>query len=70
MKIGIYLAHSHYNLFKNVIPELVKKNDVLVLYNDKDILHNLILNSSFKNISQRLEVKSTWIKIIFINKFY
>ena len=59
MKIGIYLAHpAHYNLFKNVIPELVKKNDVLVLYNDKDILHNLILNSSFKNISQRLEVKS------------
>lgn len=56
-KIGFYLAHpAHFHLFKNVIEKLVKKKcKVLVLYNEKDVLHELIASSSFFDVSYRVK---------------
>lgn len=46
---GIYLAHpAHFHLFKNVIEKLNKHNSVFIVYNDKDVLHELIKSSKFK----------------------
>jgi len=43
MKICFYLAHpAHFHLFKNVIKKLQKNHDVLILYNEKDVLDHLI----------------------------
>ncbi|MGE0635296.1 MAG: hypothetical protein AB7G44_00745 [Bacteroidia bacterium] len=57
MKIGFYLAHpAHFHLFKNVIAELRKNNQVFVCYNKKDVLHDLIIHSDFADIS--IEVKA------------
>jgi predicted glycosyltransferase len=55
-RIVFYLAHpAHYHLFKNVINSLKSNNVVFVVYNDKDVLHELIVHSDFKNISHRIK---------------
>lgn len=56
-KIGFYLAHpAHFHLFKNVIHNLVKQGcQVLVVYNEKDVLHELVKTSSFADISHRVK---------------
>ena len=56
-RIGIYLAHpAHFHLFKNVIVQLsAKGNEVFVVYNEKDVLHELIKSSDFLNISYKIK---------------
>ena len=60
MKIGFYLAHpAHYHLFKNVIFKLIKAdNEILVLYNDKDVLHNLVRSSDFHSLSHHVKTNA------------
>lgn len=59
MKIGFYLAHpAHFHLFKNVIKEIQKKHQVFVCYNKKDVLHDLIVNSQFKDISFEIKTQT------------
>tara|TARA_Y100001954_G_C15794477_1_gene596903 strand:+ start:218 stop:1321 length:1104 start_codon:yes stop_codon:yes gene_type:complete len=72
-KIGFYLAHpAHFHLFKNIIENLIKKNyKVLVVYNDKDVLHELIKNSSFFKISYRVKTnKDINSKIALLIQFF
>lgn len=53
MKIGFYLAHpAHYHLFKNTIHNVSKYADVLVVYNQKDVLRELT-----KGFSSSITVK-------------
>ncbi len=56
-KIGFYLAHpAHFHLFKNVIASLINdQHKVFVVYNDKDVLHDLVKSSVFANISYRIK---------------
>ncbi len=56
-RIGFYLAHpAHYHLFKNVIHTLIQNGyNVFVVYNEKDVLHELIESSNFSNISYRVK---------------
>ncbi len=43
MKICFYLAHpAHFHLFKNVIKNLQINHQLLIVYNDKDILDHLV----------------------------
>ena len=43
MKICIYLAHpAHFHLFKHVINKLQENHEVLILYNEKDVLDHLV----------------------------
>ena len=50
-KIVFYLAHpAHFHLFKNIINELGKSNVIYIIYNDKDVLHQLIKDSSFERV--------------------
>ncbi len=43
MKICFYLAHpAHFHLFKNVIKKLQENHEVLILYNEKDVLDHLV----------------------------
>ena len=51
MRIAFYLAHpAHFHLFKNVVNGLSeKKHSILVLYNEKDVLHHLITKESIFN---------------------
>lgn len=43
MKICFYLAHpAHFHLFKNVVKKLQKKHEILILYNEKDVLDHLV----------------------------
>ena len=60
MKIGFYLAHpAHFHLFKNVISNLIKSdNEIIIVYNDKDVLHDLIQTSVFKSYSRRVRTNS------------
>jgi predicted glycosyltransferase len=58
MKIGFYLSHpAHFHLFKNIIKDLRQRHDVFVVYNKKDVLHNLIADSDFANISSEIKTK-------------
>jgi len=56
MKVLIHLAHpAHFHLFKNVIRELINNNKIVVItYNEKDVLEQLINNSEYKSISRKL----------------
>lgn len=43
MRILIHLAHpAHYHLFKFVVPKLLKRHEVHISYNSKDVLEQLI----------------------------
>jgi len=55
-KIGFYLAHpAHFHLFKHVINDLLSNGcKVLVVYNEKDVLHELIESSEFKDQARRV----------------
>jgi predicted glycosyltransferase len=56
MKIGFYLSHpAHFHLFKNIIGRLRERHEVFVLYNKKDVLHNLIVESDFADISSEIK---------------
>jgi len=55
MKIVFYLAHpAHFHLFKNPIRNLRDSHDVLVVYNEKDVLESLIKNSDLNEISEKV----------------
>ncbi len=55
-KIAFYLAHpAHFHLFKNVIEQLKEKNKVYVVYNHKDVLEDLINNSTFKDLAIKIK---------------
>ena len=72
-KIGFYLAHpAHFHLFKNVIESLVQRDcKVLVVYNEKDVLHELISTSSFFEISHRVKSnKKVESKIALLLQFF
>jgi len=50
------LAHpAHFHLFKNVISHLKNSNKVFVVYNDKDVLGDLIKDSDFNNLSIKVK---------------
>ena len=55
-KVGFYLAHpAHFHLFKHVINALLTKGcKVRVVYNEKDVLHELIQSSEFKDHARRV----------------
>lgn len=57
MKVIFHLAHpAHFHLFKNVINCLIsKRTAVVITYNDKDILEELIQKSKFRLISKKLK---------------
>lgn len=58
MKIAIHLAHpAHYHLFKNVIHALSDKHEVVVTYNNKDILEQLIQGRDLGTISVNIKSK-------------
>lgn len=58
MKIAFFLSHpAHFHLFKNVIPMVSKNHTVKVVYNDKDILKELIQTSPMKEISINIKTK-------------
>ena len=72
-KIGFYLAHpAHFHLFKNVIESLVQRDcKVLVVYNEKDVLYELISTSSFFEISHRVKSnKKVESKIALLLQFF
>lgn len=52
MRIAFYLAHpAHFHLFKHVISRIAtKKKKILVLYNNKDVLHDLVKDIQFNNV--------------------
>jgi predicted glycosyltransferase len=55
-RIGIYLAHpAHFHLFKNVVNTLSINHEVFIVYNDKDVLQELINSSGFHNKSYRVK---------------
>jgi hypothetical protein len=58
MRIGFHFAHpAHFHFFKNVIKELRSNgHNILITYNDKDVLENLINESDFNHLSQKLNV--------------
>lgn len=60
-RIGFYLAHpAHFHLFKNVIKSLLKdKKSVFIVYNDKDVLHELIKSSDFVDYSYRVRTNKS-----------
>lgn len=52
MTICFHLNHpAHYHLFKNIIVKLMDRNEVLVTYNDKDVLRHLIENDKEYNFN-------------------
>ncbi len=52
MKVLIYLHHpAHFHLFKNIIDNISKHNEVLILATKKDILENLLLLKGYKYIN-------------------
>ena len=56
MRLGFYLAHpGHFHLFKHVIEEVSQSHKVLVLYNEKDVLEDLILNSPIKDKAMKIK---------------
>lgn len=56
MKIGFHLAHpAHFHLFKNVIKNLnSNRNNLLITYNDKDVLEDLVAQSGLMRFSQKI----------------
>lgn len=55
-RISFYLAHpAHFHLFKNVIHKLRENNQVSIVYNDKDVLAELIKSSDFFDISHKVK---------------
>lgn len=75
MKIVFHLAHpAHFHLFKLSIANLRENgSQVLVTYNDKDVLEDLIKDSGFRDISRKVrtikDVSSGWkLKLQFLQK--
>jgi len=57
MKICFYLAHpAHFHLFKNVIKKLQENHEVLILYNEKDVLEHLVTTETSFNA---IKIKTT-----------
>ena len=55
-KIGIYLAHpAHFHLFKNLIINLRRTYGVIVVYNEKEVLEELINSSKFSDIAHKVK---------------
>ena len=54
-KIAFYLAHpAHYHLFKNTINKLADgTSSILVLYNEKDVLHNLVMDLKNEHVKTK-----------------
>ncbi len=71
MKIAIHLAHpAHFHMFRIVIGNLTKNHDVLVTYNEKDVLENLVNNSELKSLSKKINApKGSGSKIDLIKQF-
>ena len=60
MKFAFHLAHpAHFYLFRNTIDKLLSNNSVLITYNEKDVLDNLIKNSDFSKIAVKIRTKTT-----------
>lgn len=56
MKLVFHLAHpAHFHLFKNIILRLSKSNKILISYNAKDVLDELIQNSELKALAVKVE---------------
>ena len=59
MKIAFHLAHpAHFYLFRNVIHKLLDRHNILITYNEKDVLEALINNSDFKPISAKIRANT------------
>ena len=56
MKIGFHLSHpAQFHLFKNVIKNLnPNRNNLLITYNDKDVLEALVNQSGLMRFSQKI----------------
>jgi hypothetical protein len=75
MKVAFHLAHpAHFHLFKNTIILLKESSHIVIItYNDKDVLGNLINTSPFKDDAYRIKAlknvnSSLALKIQFIQK--
>ncbi|MEX0967125.1 MAG: DUF354 domain-containing protein [Bacteroidia bacterium] len=56
MKIVFHLAHpAHFHLFKEAIQDLQKRHEVMITYNEKDVLENLLASSSLKQYSVKIK---------------
>lgn len=55
MKIAFHLAHpAQFHLFKNIMAGLRRDHQLVVTYNEKDVLAHLIANSPFADIAVNL----------------
>ena len=57
MRIAIHLAHpAHFHLFKKLIFHIINKtnNKILITYNDKDVLSELIKDSDLEDYSRKV----------------
>lgn len=60
MRIAFHLAHpAHFHLFRNVVGNLREKHDILITYNAKDVLENLVNDSSLKDISRKIKTNDS-----------
>ncbi len=59
MKIHFHLAHpAHFHLFKNTADKLLSEGyRVTITYNEKDVLENLLLNSSLIDYAYKLSAR-------------
>jgi hypothetical protein len=59
MKILFHFAHpAHYHLFKNTVHDLISLNhEVIITYNEKDVLENLLINFDHKVNLYKLKTK-------------
>ncbi|MFI5219327.1 MAG: hypothetical protein ACHQNT_07535 [Bacteroidia bacterium] len=56
MRMVFHFAHpAHFHLFKNVVASLRNAHEILISYNDKDVLDDLIKNSPLKDIAVKIE---------------
>jgi predicted glycosyltransferase len=60
MKIAFHLAHpAHFHLFKNIAGYFIhsQKHQLIITYNEKDVLHHLIKNSQLSAFSKNIGAK-------------
>jgi predicted glycosyltransferase len=66
MKIAFHIAHpAQFHLFKNIAGYFAhsQKHQVIVTYNEKDVLHYLIKNSQLSGFSKNIEAKGSGSRI-------
>lgn len=77
MKVAFHLAHpAHFHLFKKTIQNLIdKQHKVVITFNDKDVLGDLIKDSNLQDYSFRIHAiknvdSSLALRIQFIQKIF